>query len=221
VNFHNAVLTTLIVTQDDRPLAIFGLHVRLRPEAESVIGNLKARGIAVHLVSGDQKIAVESVAKTLNIPADCVASECTPAQKQQYIAALMEDGSRYVMFCGDGTNDAVAVAQANLGAQMGGGLTSSEVTQGAADVVLLNGLQGIPFLLDVSKASFHRMAFNFVWSAIYNVLAVTMASGAWVNFRIPPRYAGLGEMVSVVPVVLAAMSMLLLNLKGRYAVKRV
>lgn len=221
VNFHNAGLTTLIVTQDDRPLAIFGLHVRLRPEAESVIGNLKARGIAVHLVSGDQKIAVESVAKTLNIPADCVASECTPAQKQQYIAALMEDGSRYVMFCGDGTNDAVAVAQANLGAQMGGGLTSSEVTQGAADVVLLNGLQGIPFLLDVSKASFHRMAFNFVWSAIYNVLAVTMASGAWVNFRIPPRYAGLGEMVSVVPVVLAAMSMLLLNLKGRYAVKRV
>ncbi|KAK7211500.1 hypothetical protein V2G26_018678 [Clonostachys chloroleuca] len=127
----------------------------------------------------------------------------------------MADEDRYVMFCGDGTNDAIAVAQANLGAQIGGSLTSSDVTQGAADVVLLNGLEGIPFLLNISQASFHRMYFNFVWSAIYNVLAVTMASGAWVKFRIPPRYAGLGEMVSVVPVILAAVSMFLLNLRHR------
>ena len=85
--------------------------------------------------------------------------------------------------------------------------------QRAADVVLMNGLEGIPFLLNVSKASFHRMVFNCVWSGIYNVLAVTMASGAWIKFRIPPAYAGLGEMVSVVPVILAAVSMLLLRLR--------
>ncbi|KAL2212483.1 heavy metal translocatin [Sarocladium strictum] len=219
IDCHHAGLTTLVVTLDERPLVVFGLNVRIRPEAELVVATLKARGIAVHLVSGDQKTAVELVANTVGIPPDCVASECTPGDKQQYIAALMEDKTRYVLFCGDGTNDAVAVAQANVGAQMGGGLTSSEVTQGAADVVLLNGLHGIIFLLDISKASFHRIAFNFVWSAVYNILAVTMASGAWVNFRIPPRYAGLGEMVSVVPVIIAAMSMLLLNLKARTVVK--
>ena len=127
----------------------------------------------------------------------------------------MEDKTKYVMFIGDGTNDAVAVAQANVGVQMGGGLNSSDITQGAADVVLLNDLDGIPFLLNVSRAAFYRMAFNFVWSAIYNVIAITMASGAWIKVRIPPAYAGIGELVSVVPVILAAMSMFLFNLKYR------
>lgn len=213
VRLQAAGLTTLVITRDSVPLLVFGLTVRIRPEAARVIAKLKARNIAVHLVSGDQIMAVNSVAATVGIPPENVAAERTPAEKRDYVAALMENGTKYVLFCGDGTNDAVAVAQANVGAQMGGGLTSSDVTQGAADVVLLNGLEGIPFLLNVSKASFHRMYFNFVWSGIYNVLAVTMASGAWVKFRIPPAYAGLGEMVSVIPVILAAVSMFLLNLR--------
>ncbi|KAH7020471.1 E1-E2 ATPase-domain-containing protein [Ilyonectria destructans] len=213
VRLQHSGLTTLVVTRDSIPLVVFGLTVKIRPEASRVISELKARNIAVHLVSGDQTKAVKAVADAVGIPPENVAGERTPSEKRDYISALMEDKSKYVLFCGDGTNDAVAVAQANVGAQMGGGLTSSDVTQGAADVVLMNGLEGIPFLLNVSKASFHRMVFNFVWSAIYNLLAVTMASGAWVKFRIPPAYAGLGEMVSVVPVILAAVSMLLLKLR--------
>ena len=208
-----AGLTTLIVTKNSYPLIAFGLTVQIRPEASRVIAELKARNIRVHIVSGDQIMAVKAVAATVGIPPENVAGQRTPPEKRDYVSALMEDKSKYVLFCGDGTNDAVAVAQANVGVQMGGGLTSSDVTQGAADVVLMNGLEGIPFLLNVSRAAFRRMTFNFVWSGIYNVLAVTMASGAWVKFRIPPAYAGLGEMVSVVPVILAAISMFLLNLR--------
>ncbi|EWY82045.1 Cu2+-exporting ATPase [Fusarium oxysporum NRRL 32931] len=199
-------LTTLVVTRDSVPLIVFGLSAQIRPEAVRVISELKSRNINVHLVSGDQIKAVQAVAASVGIPAENVIGERTPPEKRDYVASLMDKGKR-VLFCGDGTNDAIAVAQANVGAQMGGGLTSSDVTQGAADVVLLNGLEGIPFLLDISKVSFQRMYFNFVWSAVYNILAITMASGAWVEFRIPPRYAGLGEMVSVVPVILAANSM--------------
>ena len=219
LRLQRAGLTTLLVTRNEVPTMIFGLAVRIRPEASRVIANLKARNITVHLVSGDQNMAVRAVADTVGIPPINVAGERTPSEKRDYIASLMQDTTKKVMFCGDGTNDAVAVAQADIGAQMGGGLTSSDVTQGAADVVLLKGLEGIPFLLDISRASYNRMYFNFVWSAIYNVLAVTMASGAWVKFRIPPRYAGLGEMVSVVPVILAATSLLLLNFKTRSQIK--
>ncbi|KAM0289539.1 hypothetical protein ACHAO9_005815 [Fusarium lateritium] len=200
-------LTTLVVTRNSVPLLVFGLSAQIRPEAVQVISELKSRGIAVHLVSGDQIKAVKAVAASVGITPENVAGERTPPEKRDYVATLMENKDRHVLFCGDGTNDAIAVAQANIGAQMGGGLISSDVTQSAADVVLLNGLEGIPFLLDISKVSFNRMYFNFIWSAVYNVLAITMASGAWVEFRIPPRYAGLGEMVSVVPVILAANSM--------------
>ncbi|KAM0328118.1 hypothetical protein ACHAQA_005521 [Verticillium albo-atrum] len=208
-------LTTLVVTRDSTPLAVFGLRTQLRPEAGRVIAALQARNIKVHLVSGDQSRAVRSVAEAVGIPADHVAAEKTPSEKRDYVAAVMEDPRKYVMFCGDGTNDAVAVAQAHVGAQMGGGLSSSDVTQGAADVILLAGLDGILFLLDVSKASYNRMVFNFAWSAVYNVLAILLAGGAFVRIRIEPAYAGLGEIVSVLPVILAALSMLLLNIRSK------
>ncbi|KAI6778627.1 uncharacterized protein J7T54_002895 [Emericellopsis cladophorae] len=208
-----AGLTTLVVTLNGTPLIVFGLRARVRVEAVGVIKGLKSRNISVHLISGDQILAVQAVAQTVGIPPGNVAGHCTPSEKRDYVATLMSDPTKHVMFCGDGTNDAVAVAQADVGAQMGGGKTSSDVTQGVADVVLMKGLEGIPLLLRVSRAAYHRMVFNFVWAAVYNVLAVTMASGAWVSFRIEPKYAGAGEMVSVLPVILAAMSMFVLNLK--------
>ena len=208
-------LTILVVTLDSNPLVAFGLRTQIRPEASRVIAELKARNINVHLVSGDQAMAVKSVARAVGIPEENIAAERTPPEKRDYVAAIMEDSSRYVIFCGDGTNDAVAVAQANVGVQIGGSLTTSDVTQTAADAVLLNGLEGVLFLLNVSQASFNRMVFNFVWSAIYNVLAITMASGAWVKFRIPPAYAGLAEFVSVLPVIAASVTMFLLNLKHK------
>jgi len=199
--------TLLVVARDGAPIALYGLRTRLRPEAARVVTQLTSRRIAVHLVSGDQPAAVAAAAAEVGIPTAHVAAQRTPAQKRDYVAALMASG-RTVLFVGDGTNDAVAVAQADVGAQLGSAASASDVTRSAADVVLLAGLEGLPFLLDVSRTAFRRMAFNFAWSAVYNVIAILLAAGAFVNVRIPPAYAGLGEIVSVLPVILAAMTML-------------
>lgn len=226
-------MSIFVVALDGMPIAIYGLRTRVRPDAVAVVANLQRRGIAVHLVSGDQRRAVEAVAAQVGIPACNVASQNTPAQKRDYVASLMtaapsssssspsqKQKKRVVMFVGDGTNDAVAVAQADVGVQLaaaaaaaGGSGASvaaaagSEVTRGAADVVLLSGLGGVPFLLDVSRSASRRMKFNFAWSAVYNVVAILLAAGAFVNVRIPPAYAGLGEIVSVLPVIVAAATM--------------
>ncbi|PGH23374.1 copper-translocating P-type ATPase [Polytolypa hystricis UAMH7299] len=202
-------MTLLVVTRNSIPIASFGLRTRLRPEAARVVAQLSQRNIDVHLVSGDQSRAVASVAAQALIPN--IAAQRNPAQKRDYVASLMAQG-RIVMFVGDGTNDAVAVTQADVGVHLGSAASASDVTRGAADVVLLAGLEGIEFLFDVSRASFHRMVFNFVWSAIYNVLAILLASGAFVNVRIPPAYAGLGEIVSVLPVIFAATTMLMMKI---------
>ncbi|KAF6817017.1 copper-transporting P-type ATPase [Colletotrichum sojae] len=207
----DAGMTLLVVTRDSDVIAIFGLRTRLRKEATTVVEQLTSRGIAVHLVSGDQTRAVESVAAQVGI--HNIAAQRTPAEKREYVASLMTEG-KLVMFVGDGTNDAVAVAQADVGVQLGNAASASDVTRGAADVVLLAGLEGIPFLLEVSRSSFRRMVFNFVWSAVYNVLAILLAAGAFVNIRIEPAYAGLGEIVSVLPVIVAAMTMLMKNIRA-------
>ncbi|KIW92746.1 copper-translocating P-type ATPase [Cladophialophora bantiana CBS 173.52] len=202
IDFAAQGLTMLCVMVDGELGAIFGLKSQLREGATAVIRELHRRKIAVHIVSGDGRRVVEGVAADLDIPMENVAAERTPAQKQEYVRQLMDAG-KTTLFCGDGTNDAVAVAQADVGVQIE---SSSDVTRATADVVLLRNLDGVVNLLDVSKAAFRRIAFNFVWSAVYNVFAILLAAGAFVKVRIPPVYAGLGEMVSVLPVIVAALT---------------
>lgn len=222
-------MTLLVVSCDSKPLALYGLRTRIRPEAQEVVSELIRRGITVHLVSGDEDKAVKDVAAQLGIVN--VASRCNPRQKAEYVASHREQGEaqagstkksvgkkrvrKVTMFVGDGTNDAGAVASADIGVQMGSASSASEVTRGAAHVVLLSGLEGVPFLLDISAVSFRRIVFNFVWSAVYNVSAILLASGALVKIRVPPAYAGLGELVSVLPVVAAALTMLLTKIRTK------
>ena len=196
--------TLLCVTIDNEPAATFELKSTLRPEAARVVEKLQKRGITVHIVSGDNASAVAHIASILEVTN--TAASRTPAQKKDYVESLSEAG-KTVLFCGDGTNDAVAVAQADIGVQIEAS-SSSDITRATADVVLMSAnLEGIVHLLDVCKAAYRRIVFNFVWSAVYNVLAVLLAGGAFVKFRIPPAYAGLGEVVSVGPVIVAALTM--------------
>lgn len=198
-------LTVFCVAIDNQPVAAFGLSDSLRPDSHAVITELQKRGIAVSIVSGDDAGPVEAVAAKLGIQASHVRSRCTPRDKQAYLQNLMTDEKNIVVFCGDGTNDAVALAQADIGVHMNSG---SDVAQTAADVVLMRPyLGGILVLLDLSKAAFHRIFFNFAWSFVYNLFAISLAAGAFVHARIPPQYAGLGEIVSVLPVILIALQL--------------
>lgn len=197
--------TVFGVTIKDKPVAVFGLADSVRTETEFVLGALKNRKIMVSIVSGDDAGATETLAAKLGIPLANVRSTCTPADKQEYLKNLEVGNHGTVIFCGDGTNDAVALAQADIGVHMSSG---SEVAQTAADVVLVRPvLTGILVLLDLSHAAMHRIFLNFAWSFVYNLLAILLAAGAFVHVRIPPQYAGLGEIVSVLPVILIALQL--------------
>ncbi|KAI6795391.1 heavy metal translocatin [Hortaea werneckii] len=197
-------MTAFCVTVDGSLILAFGLTSTIRDEAALVIEALQRKKIRCHVVSGDADKTVHNVASRVGIAAENVASRHSPAQKMEYVKRLQSDGC-IVLFCGDGTNDAVAVAQADVGVQIG---IASDVTNGVCDVTLLGGLEGVPMLLGISKRAFARITFNFVWTAVYNVFAILLASGAFVVFRIPPAYAGLGEIVSVCPVIAAAATLI-------------
>lgn len=199
--------TVFCFTIDNALQAVYGLEDELRPDAVGTINTLQKRGISVHVVSGDDDGAVQSLASKLSIPGDNVRSRSSPADKKDYIQTLLSTGidrkKPIVVFCGDGTNDAVALAQATIGVHMNEG---TDVAQSAADVVLMRpSLAGIPTMMDASRKSVNRIKFNFIWSFVYNTFAVLLAAGAFVNARIPPEFAGLGELVSVLPVIAAAL----------------
>ncbi|MCJ1233585.1 hypothetical protein MMC14_001543 [Varicellaria rhodocarpa] len=198
-------LTVFGVVMNEQLIAAFGLSDTLRPDSHYVITQLQKRNIPVSIVSGDDTGAVEFVAANLGIPTTHVRSRCMPSDKQEYLKNLMTDGKKIVVFCGDGTNDALALTQANIGVHLNSG---SDVAQSAANVILVRPrLGGILVLLDLSKAASHRIFFNFAWSFVYNLFAILLAAGAFVDARIPPQYAGLGEIVSVLPVILIALQL--------------
>ncbi|THY24549.1 heavy metal translocatin [Aureobasidium pullulans] len=192
--------------------AIFGLQDQPRPEAVTVVRTLQERGTVVSIVSGDDKKAVATTASLLGISS--FRAQCSPADKRDFLQAIANapaNGKKapITLFVGDGANDGPALAQATIGVHISLASSTSDIAsdaaRAAADAVLLRpSLEGLLLLTAISKAAVRRIAFNFIWGFVYNLFAVLLAAGAFVNVRIPPEYAGLGELVSVVPVVVVA-----------------
>ncbi|KAF1990195.1 heavy metal translocatin [Aulographum hederae CBS 113979] len=200
-------------------VAAFGLDDTLRPEALSIITWLQKKGIQPHLLSGDQPAVVTRVANELGFPPSQAQGSCSPESKADYISELQSrrsfsltnlllprrGGSKSaVLFIGDGSNDAVALTQADVGMSM---CYATDIAAGAADVgILSDTLTGLPAFLTLSKRMTATIWFNMAWSLLYNVFAILLAGGAFeaVGFRIEPSYAGIGEIVSVLPVIIAS-----------------
>jgi heavy metal translocating P-type ATPase len=200
-------LTTFCFTIDSTLVAAFGLQDTLRSDALDTVQRLHLRRVNVHILSGDDEGAVSAVAAQLNIPETNVRARCAPQDKQAYIKDLVDTASqrKVVLFVGDGTNDAVAIAQASIGVHVSSG---AELARSAADVVLMRpDLSCVLTIMNVSRKAMRRVAFNFGWSFVYNLFAVLLGAGAFVDVRIPPEYAGLGELVSVLPVIGAAVAL--------------
>jgi heavy metal translocating P-type ATPase len=218
VNVEESNCSYLCVTVQGVLVATFKLKDQAKHNAEKVVAELQRRNMRVHMISGDGQGAVDDVAHSLNIAKKQTKSRCSPNGKMVYIRDVQAEG-RVVMFVGDGTNDSVALKQADVGVHVNQG--GSDVAKGAADVVLMTSrLQDVLILLDISKAAFRRIVANFGWSACYNMFAILLAAGAFVGVgkevRIQPQWAGLGELVSVLPVVLIAFQMRWRNYGVRY-----
>lgn len=211
----NEGYTIFCITLDSKLYAVFALSDTVRPEAASTVAKLRQRGIQLSLLSGDDIGAVQQIAAQIGINSDEARSRCSPSDKQQYIQYLLGTSvgktKSTVVFVGDGTNDAIALAQATIGVHMSSG---TDVAQSAADVVLMRqSLEGILTMINISQAAVLRIKFNFGWSFVYNAVALLFASGALASARngaaikIPPQYAGLGELVSVLPVIAIAVGL--------------
>ena len=149
----------------------FAFADALRPDAADTVAALRARGIAVELVSGDRREAVEAAARAAGIAK--WRAETNPTQKTARLAALRADGKRALMV-GDGLNDAAALAAAHASASPG---TALEVSQSASDIVIQGARLGpLVEAIDVARQARARALENLRFSAFYNLIAAPTAA---------------------------------------------
>ncbi|RKP09138.1 E1-E2 ATPase-domain-containing protein [Thamnocephalis sphaerospora] len=203
VGLHRCI--AVVVAYTAGRLHAYALEDRPRANAAAVIANLRAQKLSVHLVSGDNVSAVQRLAEKVGIAAENAQGACLPGDKVEAIKRLQKTG-HIVVFVGDGVNDAPVLAQSHLGVALSSG---AEVTMEAARAVLMrNDLADVVVLLDICRAVMRRIRINFVWSFSYNVFSVPSAAGVFYaldHFRIPPAFAGLGSVASVIPVLLTSL----------------
>lgn len=197
--------TIMVLAVDGAIKAVIGAADPIKENAKEAVGKMKALGIEIAMITGDNKITAEKVAKQIGI--ERVFSEVMPEDKASYVKKLQGEG-KFTAMVGDGVNDAPALAQADIGIAIGAG---TDVAIETAKVVLMKSDPAdILRAIILSKATVRKMKQNLFWASIYNILAIPVAGGVlYPNFGIMlrPEFAAL--LMSVSSIIVATNAVLL------------
>jgi len=161
------------VSRGSQVLGVLGITDAVRPTSRNAIADLRRLGIEPVLMSGDQRLTAERVAREVGILR--VFAEVRPEEKAEQVRRLQAEG-RFTAMVGDGINDAPALAQADVGIAIGAG---TDVAVQAAQVVLMRSDPAdIGRAVRLSQATVRKMKQNLAWASVYNVLAIPVAAGA-------------------------------------------
>ena len=163
----------LYAAVDGKLAALFAVTDPVKPTSRQAVAALKALGVEVAMITGDNRRTAEAVAQSLGIGR--VIAEVLPEGKVAAVRELAAGGAKKVAFVGDGINDAPALAAADTGVAIG---TGTDVAIESADVVLMAGdMRGVATGISLSRATMRNIRQNLFWAFGYNVALVPVAAG--------------------------------------------
>ncbi|MFM7445853.1 MAG: heavy metal translocating P-type ATPase [Tabrizicola sp.] len=161
----------LYSARDGKAVALLSVADRVKDTTPAAIATMKAMGLKLAMISGDNARTAQAIARDLGI--DEVVAEVTPEGKVEVIRQLKAQGA--LAFAGDGINDAPALAEADVGIAMG---TGTDVAIEAADVVLVSGrLPALADAISLSRATMRNIRQNLFWAFAYNAALIPVAAG--------------------------------------------
>jgi Cu+-exporting ATPase len=164
--------TVIYVAVDGKYAGYISIADPLKPSALKALRDLKAQGIRLVMLTGDNQATAQEIAKSLEI--EDFRAEVLPAQKAEIVKKLQSEG-RIVAMAGDGINDAPALAQADVGIAMG---TGTDIAMESAGITLLKGdLEGILRARKLSQATMRNIRQNLFFAFVYNSIGVPIAAG--------------------------------------------
>jgi len=195
--------TALFVAVDGKPGGVIAIADPIKATTRAALDSLRADGIHVVMLTGDNKTTAQAVAKQLGI--DDIEADVLPEDKNRIVKKLRADG-KVVAMAGDGVNDGPALAEADVGIAMG---TGTEVAIQSAGVTLVKGdLAGIARARALSRMTMRNIRQNLVFAFAYNAIGIPVAAGVlYPNFGIllSPVVAALAMSLSSVSVIANAL----------------
>ncbi|MBU0713153.1 heavy metal translocating P-type ATPase [bacterium] len=212
--FENEGNTVVLVAIQNKIAGIIAIADQLKESAQRTINALKKRGFSVGLLTGDNELSGNAIARKLGL--DFVRANILPNEKATEIKSLQSDG-KIVAFVGDGINDAPALSQADIGIAMGKG---TDVAIESGEVVLMyDDLTGVVTAIDLSRKVLRRIKQNLFWAFAYNTALIPVAAGIlYPLFGIvfKPELGGLAMAMSSVTVI--TLSLMLKRYKPEMAI---
>jgi Cu+-exporting ATPase len=199
--------TALLVARDGVVLGLIGARDRVRPQAASVLAELRAIGIdQIALLTGDRRAAAQRVAAELGITE--VHADLLPAQKAEYVARA----PLATAFVGDGVNDAPALARARVGVAIG--VTGADVAAEAGDMVLMNDpLRPLPLLVRLSRETVRIIRQNILYFAFgVNLLGILLTAWLW-PLLVPANWLEQAPVAAVIYHQLGSLAVLLNSMR--------
>ena len=173
----------------------------VKETSAGAIAALRSLGVDVRMLTGDNRVTAEAIARRVGLTSEQVIADVLPADKERHVRELQDAGGKVAMV-GDGINDSPALARADVGLAIG---TGADIAKEGADVVLMRSdLMDVARAIELSRATIRNIKQDLFWALFYNGIGIPLAAGVFfplTGWQLSPMFGAAAMSLSSVCVV--------------------
>ena len=197
--------TPLFFAKNGELVGTIAVADEVKETSAEAIAALRSLGIDVRMLTGDNRVTAEAIARRVGLTSEQVIADVLPADKERHVRELQDAGGKVAMV-GDGINDSPALARADVGLAIG---TGAGIAKEGADVVLMRSdLMDVARAIELSRATIRNIKQDLFWALFYNGIGIPLAAGVFfplTGWQLSPMFGAAAMSLSSVCVVTNAL----------------
>ena len=193
--------TPLFFAKNGELAGIVAVADEVKETSAEAIAALRKLGVDVRMLTGDNRVTAEAIARRVGLNSEQVIADVLPADKERHVRELQDAGGKVAMV-GDGINDSPALARADVGLAIG---TGADIAKEGADVVLMRSdLMDVARAIELSRATIRNIKQDLFWALFYNGIGIPLAAGVFfplTGWQLSPMFGAAAMSLSSVCVV--------------------
>ena len=193
--------TPLFFAKNGELVGTIAVADEVKETSAEAIAALRKLGVDVRMLTGDNRVTAEAIARRVGLNSKQVIADVLPADKERHVRELQDAGSKVTMV-GDGINDSPALARADVGLAIG---TGADIAKEGADVVLMRSdLMDVARAIELSRATIRNIKQDLFWALFYNGIGIPLAAGVFfplTGWQLSPMFGAAAMSLSSVCVV--------------------